>query len=384
MTNIKLLNDTNRRDFLTHSAGFAAGFAWRPSRKLQRDDETLIIRNDRPLNAETPVHLLNSEFTDSWLFFVRNHFGPPAVELRPWSVGISGLVTRPRSYSIEDLNARPLVKRTAVLQCAGNGRAFFEPAVGGVQWEYGAVGNAFWGGVRLRDLLEAAGVAAEAKHVHILGGDPPPHPKTPAFLRSIPIERAMDPSTMLATEMNGERLPVLHGGPIRLVVPGWTGNHWIKWVRAIVASTEEAPGFYQRTGYRMPKAPVPPGADVPPDDLVPVTTMNVKSLITAPRAGSSVDAGALFIQGVAWSGGRPIERVEISIDDGAWADVVLYSSLGPYGWNRWHYRWPAVPGKHRIRARATEKGGETQPERTPWNKSGYLWNGYHEVAFTVT
>src|SRR5207237_603247 len=143
-----------------------------------------------------------------------------------------------------------------------------------------------WSGVRLTDLLDKVGVGPEARHVHLLGADAPPSPKTPAFLRSIPLERALDPGTLLATHMNGEPLPVLHGGPIRLVVPGWTGNHWIKWLRGITVSRDEAPGFYMQTGYRIPRVPAPPDAVLKPGDLVPVTTLNVKSLITQPGAGS--------------------------------------------------------------------------------------------------
>ena len=159
-----------------------------------------------------------------------------------------------------------------------------------------------WSGVRLVDVLKKAGLKVDAAHVQLLGADAPPNPKTPAFFRSIPLARALDPSTILATSMNGEALPLLHGGPIRLVVPTWAGNHWIKWLRKVTVARDEAPGFYMQTGYKIPKVPTPPGVDLKPSDVKSVTTLNVKSLIARPIEGAIMKAGPVEIRGVAWTG----------------------------------------------------------------------------------
>ena len=238
----------------------------------------------------------------------------------------------------------------AVLQCAGNGRANFRPRLPGVLWDRGAVGNAEWKGVRLADLLKRAKLREGAAHVHLLGADAPPTPKTPAFLRSIPIAKALDPDTIVAYAMNDEALPMLHGGPVRLVVPGWTGNHWMKWLRAITVSTEEAPGFYQQTGYKMPKTPAPPDAVLKPSDLVSVTTMNVKSLITSPAEGQRVKAGRSEIRGVAWTGNGQVVKVEVSTDNGrTWQLAEFIGRPTRYGWRPWRIDWLASePGAKAI------------------------------------
>jgi DMSO/TMAO reductase YedYZ molybdopterin-dependent catalytic subunit len=270
----------------------------------------------------------------------------------------------------------------AVLQCAGNGRAFFRPTIPGVGWERGAVGNALWGGVRLRDLLEVCGVRDGSRHVHLLGADGPPAPRTPAYLRSIPLERARDPKTLVATHMNGEPLPLLHGGPLRLVVPGWTGNHWIKWLRRIVVAPDEAPGFYQQTAYRMPRTPAPPGAVLDPKELLPVTWLNVKSLIARPAPGARLRPGRVEVVGVAWTGQGVVEGVEVGID-GGWRPAEFTSGPLEGTWRTWRYVWSAEPGRHVLAARAWDSLGQSQPETTPWNRSGYLWNSIERVACEV-
>ncbi len=229
---------------------------------LQADEPSvrgLIVRCPRPLDAESAVEVFDRFLTPNDLFFVRSHFGAPAVGLAPWRLDVNGEVNTPLSFGLDQLKDLEHVTLPAVLQCAGNGRAFFDPKIPGVSWERGAVGNAEWTGVRLADLLRRAGMSKEARHVHLMGADAPPSPKTPAYYRSIPIEKALDPSTLIAYAMNGEPLPVLHGGPLRLIVPTWTGNHWLKWVRRITVSPDEAPGFYMQTAYHLPKEPAPRG-----------------------------------------------------------------------------------------------------------------------------
>jgi DMSO/TMAO reductase YedYZ molybdopterin-dependent catalytic subunit len=359
-----------------------AGSKLAPGATFQKADPDLIVRSSRPLDAETPVEVFDRFLTPNRLFFVRSHFGPPAVGLSPWTLEVDGLVEKPLAFSLDDLKGLETVTVPAVLQCAGNGRGFFAPIIPGVGWEKGAVGNAEWSGVRLVDVLNRSGIKPEAAHVQLHGADTPPNPKTPAYFRSIPLTRALDPSTILATSMNGEPLPLLHGGPIRLVVPTWAGNHWIKWLRKITVAKEEAPGFYMQTGYKMPKVPTPPGVDLKPDQLKSVTTLNVKSLIARPLEGSTLKAGPVEVKGVAWTGEGFVEKVEISTGAG-WSLATLQGKPAPGTWREWTYTWQAQPGRQTIQARATDSQGEIQPETTPWNRSGYLWNAIDKVTCEV-
>ena len=217
--------------------------------------------------------------------------------------------------------------------------------------------------------------------MHFLGGDAPPSPKTPAFVRSIPLDRACDPATILALRMNGEPLPALHGGPARLIVPGWAANNWFKWVRKIVVAREEAPGFYMKTGYRMPRTPVPPGAAPAAVPLDPVTWMNVKSLITRPGRGGVLPAERVEVRGIAWTGQGHVTRVDVRIGPGdRWQAATLLGDAEPGAWR------PMAAGMGAggartvlIAARATDSMGQVQPETPAWNRSGYLWNGFDVV-----
>jgi sulfite oxidase len=376
-----------RRDLLKSAAvsAFALGGAggWPAGVRAVAGEPDLIVRSRRPLDAETPVEVFEHWRTPSRLFFVRSHFGAPAVGLFPWKMEVGGEVGKDLVLTLDDLKGFERVTLPAVLQCSGNGRAFFKPTIPGVAWERGAVGNAEWGGVRLKDVLERAGIKDGAAHVHLLGADGPPNPKTPAFTRSLPLARALDPSTLLATTMNGDPLPVLHGGPLRLVVPGWAGNHWLKWLRRVEVARIEAPGFYMQTGYRIPKVPVPPGSDPRPADLVPVTTLNVKSLIARPNGDSKLPPGRHEVRGVAWTGDGLVKTVEVSIDGGDWRPATLEGPEHADSWRLWRLAWDARPGRHELRSRATDSRGQTQPETSPWNKSGYLWNGIDRVTCQV-
>jgi sulfite oxidase len=391
MSGLSASRELSRRSWLRSTAGgvIATGLgplvASTPVFGVDEPRETgLIVRNRRPLDLETPVTALGREFTSNDAFFVRSHFGPPAVGLAPWTIALGGLVDRPLVLSLADLKRFEPASVIAVLQCSGNGRAYFRPRIPGVGWERGAVGNAEWAGVRLADVMARAGLKSGSAHVHFLGADGPPSPKTPLFLRSIPLDKALHPQTLLATTMNGEPVPTLHGGPVRLVVPGWAGNHWLKWVRSITIAAEEAPGFYMQTGYRLPKTPAPPDAVLKPSDLVPVTTLNVKSLITWPASGSKLSAGRHEVRGVAWTGEGVVTRVEVSTrTDGQWRAATLLGEARPWSWRPWRIEWEASRGTTTVSARATDSLGATQPESTPWNKSGYLWNGIDRVACEV-
>jgi sulfite oxidase len=350
--------------------------------------DELLRQEGSPQNLATPTGLFDRLITPTPSFFVRSHFGPPA--LKPdRRVSIEGLVTSKLSFSAAELKKSfPEVTVTAVLQCAGNGRAFHVPRVPGLQWEHGAAGQATFTGVRLRDVLAKAGLGHElmkGTYVHVLGADAPPKPQTPAFLRSIPIERALDPTTLIAYRMNGEDLTLAHGAPLRLVVPGWAGDHWVKWLVKLSVQKEEAKGFFMDTAYRMPIEKVEPGAAVPPEKMRPATTFPIKSVIGSPAAGSRAPKGKQKVVGIAFSGDAPIAKVEISLDDGkTWRPAKLDGEAGVGRWVVFTYEFDRnEPGPVRAFARATDRKGNVQPERAAWNPSGYFWNAWHGVSWEV-
>jgi DMSO/TMAO reductase YedYZ molybdopterin-dependent catalytic subunit/cytochrome c2 len=231
-----------------------------------------------------------------------------------------------------------------------------------------------WTGVRLADVLKKAEIDPGVAHIRLAGADAPQMPTVPAFLRSIPLDRALDPNTLLAYRMNGEPLSLAHGAPIRLIVPGWSGNHWVKWLTDIRAQKEEAEGYYMRTAYRMPKNPVPPGTTVPPEETIPVTFFPVKSLIGRPADGAKVKVGPQEVVGVALSGDAPITKVEVSTDGGAtWAEAKLEGDAAPGVWQVFRHKFTAKsPGTFQAVARATDARGSAQPENAVWNPSGFL------------
>ena len=371
-----------RREMI--QASLAAAAVAGLSRPLRAGDEPpagFAVRKVDPLNAEPSVDGLNSYVTPVEGFFIRSHHPRPA-PAPDAPVAIGGMVDRPTRYSPGELRAMPWVTLPAVLQCSGNSRFRFDPPPSGVAWHLAAVGNAEWTGVPLKAILGLAGIQKGAKHVHFRGRDEPPEAGGAPFLRSLPIARAMDPSTLLTFGMNGQDLPPMHGGPIRLAVPGWVGNHWMKWLREVTVSDEEAPGSFQRVDYRLPTTPKPPGAEVPPEETVPVTTLNVKSLITSPADEARVDAGKVTIEGAAWTGTGRVAKVEVSLDGGEWQEAELFGPDHLAAWRRWRIALDAKPGAHRARARATDTTGAVQPDATPWNKGGYLWNGIEAVRFT--
>jgi hypothetical protein len=246
------------------------------------------------------------------------------------------------------------------------------------------MGQAAWTGVRLADLLEKAGIPPGSAHVHIEGYDQPPEPTVPRFVRSVPLARALDPTTLVAYRMNGVPLTLAHGAPLRLVVPGWAGDHWMKWLRAVRVRTEEAQGFYMQTAYRMPTGPVEPGSAVPPEDMRPLTLFPVKSVIARPTEGARLPAGRSEVVGVAFSGGAAIERVEVSLDGGVrWAAAALEGDPGPGRWQVFRLPFDASPGPWRAVARAFDATGNAQPQEPSWNPSGYFWNAWHSVSFAV-
>jgi sulfite oxidase len=375
----------DRRRFLAlaGAAALAPGTLLAAGETVPASRRRMIQMNGYALDAETPLDALTTYLTPNDLFFVRHHWIPQYPSLKSWSLTVDGEVEKPLRLTRDDLRRMPRATVTCVLQCAGNGRGLYAPKVPGVQWKYGAVGNARWTGVRVKDLLDRAGLKETARHLHSFGSDKPPV-NTPAFHRSIELEKILADG-IVADEMNGAPLPDLHGGPARLVVPGWAGDHWIKWLESLSPQPEAQKGFYMETAYRYPKTPGAPGVVIPAAEMRPVTELFVKSNITeAPPSGR---AGVpVTVRGFAFSGAPDVAKVEVTDDDGAtWTTAELDSQHDPFAWRLWSVRWtPSVPGPHVLRVRATDSRGAVQPKEAVWNPSGYLHNGWHSAAVEVT
>lgn len=385
----------SRRTCFQRIAFLLGGLAlWRRVQPAQAEPAGVVetgpqtVRVMRPYDAETPVREFASYLTPNHRFFVRSHFGPPEAALiaeADWRLRVGGLIEHPLELTLKDLKQFERITITAVVQCSGNGRAFHRPKVPGVQWERGAVGNAQWTGVRLRDLLAKAGVRPAAKHVQLQGADRPVVASVPLFTRSIPLEKAVHPDTILAYEMNGRPLPLLHGAPLRVITPGWMADSCIKWLTEITVQADEAKGYYMQTAYRVPVTAIQPNSGLPGTSMVPVEAMVVKSLIASPGNGDEVGRGPVTVQGVAWSGESAITTVELSFDEGrTWEQARLVGEDEPYAWRQWQFLWkPKAAGSASILCRATDSAGQVQPQTTAWNPSGFLWNGWDRVTVTV-
>src|SRR5579871_203924 len=299
---------TRRSLLAATAAGVFAG------RNRAADMARMIVHSSRPQDLEMPLDGFNEWITPVERFFVRCHtFTPEPPNVNDWRLKVDGLVNQPLSLTIADLKKLPRVELVAVLECAGNGRSFYQPHVAGTQWDFGSVGNARWAGVRFRDVLEKASLKDSAQHLLLDGADVPLG-KMPDFQRTVAVKKALDPDTLLAYEMNGEPLPVEHGAPLRLIVPGWAGDSWVKWLQHIEVLDHEFDGFWMKTAYRHPTRSVAPGTAVDPAEMTPVTDLNIKSVIATPDRWAK--PGAVRIQGVAWSNTSPVSKVDISTDGG--------------------------------------------------------------------
>ena len=384
----------SRRDFLKRVSGAAAAAgAISPLLIWGTDDASvqlpgeagMIVRSIRFLDLETPPEFLTSFITPVPHFFVRNHMHEPSI-LDPdsWRLTISGEVEKPLTLSLADLTKLQKHTVTNTLECAGNGRAFQQPHVPGIQWQKGAVGTARFSGPRLHDLLQRAGLKPTGKHVMFHGLDEVPG-KVPPFIRSIPIEKATDTDTLIATHMNDAALSKHHGFPARSLVPGWIGAASCKWLSEIKVLDKEFDGNFMKPGYRFPNQPGKPGDPVNPDDTHVVTALTVKSIIAAPANGSTLKSRSIHLEGVAWAGEADIARVEISDDSGAtWKPAQLGHQREKYAWRLWSYTWKAPrAGDYTFLARATDTQGRTQPQTAVWNPSGYLYNAIDQVRIHV-
>ncbi|HTJ25842.1 MAG TPA: sulfite oxidase [Candidatus Limnocylindria bacterium] len=380
------------RSRLLAALGGALGAAALPLSARAASAPLMDVIVERPYDWGTPLAELDGLdglYTSNRAFFIRSHMGPPpSIDRAAWRLTIDGMVERPLQLSLDDLRKMEHVDVPAVLQCSGNGRFFYGTAFptashpAGAQWQYGGVGHARWTGVRMRDLLHRAGVKSGARYSNNYGLDNPLLPTTPKFIRGLELEKLLDPGSILAYEMNGEPLPYYHGFPVRLIVPGWAGDHWVKWITHMTIADAITTDFWTSAGYRYPNKLGTPGKGVKPTDEHPVTTLNVKSLILSPLDGARPRAGtATVVRGVAWSGdGAVVRRVEVSVDGGrSWRDADLGESPGRFGWRTFSHRWTPQAGTATIMARATDDRGAVQPRVSPWNPGGYLWNAIQSV-----
>jgi sulfite oxidase len=332
----------------------------------------LVIRNHRPLDAEAPLSALRSFLTPNEHFFVRSHFGPPTSFPAKWTLSIDGAVRRPVTFTLDQIRQLGSTTQPITTECAGNGRGRFRlPRTAGVQWEYGAVSTAEWTGVPLALLLDRAGLTPEARHLWMEGADHALLPSVPKLLRSIPVELALS-DAFLAWEMNREPIPLLHGGPLRLLTPGWFGMASTKWLAQIHARPIVSDNFFMATGYRFA-------------DGTGVERLRVKSLITAPLAGARIPAGKIKLTGQGWSGlgSGGIRSVELSLDEGqSWNATRLIGKEYPYAWRGWEADLDlGAPGPKQLLTRATDRSGAMQPRTAEPNPGGFGNNSMSEVRF---
>lgn len=302
-------------------------------------------------------------------FFVRSNGPVPEVDAARWRLAVGGHVERPLSLSLADLRSMPRRRYTAVLECAGNGRSFFERPAEGTPWRYDAAGNAEWAGVPLAAVLERAGVKPGAVDVVAQGAD------LPDMRRGLPLAVARDPDTLLVLEMNGEPLTLAHGAPLRLLVPGWAGIASTKWLVGLEVLDRGFAGFWNADNYVHWSETGEP--------LRPVQEMPPRAVISTPASGASIAPGPTRIAGYAWSGYGAIRAVEVSADGGRTWEAAALVGAGRRSWVRWTCEWAATPGPATLLARATDERGLSQPLVAPWNRKGYQQNGIQRVCVAV-
>jgi DMSO/TMAO reductase YedYZ molybdopterin-dependent catalytic subunit len=338
-------------------------------RRLGKDDRLVPYGG---ANFGMPLDLIepaNGRTVPNDRFFVRSNGPVPVVDPKSWRLDVSGLVERPLSLSLGDLSGLGSTQVEAFLECAGNGRTRFEPLPPGTPWRNDAVGNAVWEGVPLARVLDLAGVKPGTVDVVTQGAD------FPEMCRGMPLGVACDPGVMLVWAMNGEPLPIAHGGPVRLLVSGWAGIASTKWLAGIEAIDRAFDGFWNTDNYVI--------WDERGDPLRPVAEMPPKSVIVTPADGGTISSGPVRIAGWAWSGFGPIQTVEVSTDAGHWWQPANLHPGERRGWRRWDLVWDALPGRHHLQVRATDERRLRQPVVAPWNAKGYLMNAIQEILVEV-
>lgn len=345
------------------------------------EKDSMLLLTDRPPNLETPLKYFLLDYTPNNVFFVRWHLAglPSKIDIDTFRLRVNGNVQHELALSMNDLKTKfTPYTITALCQCAGNSRSFFDPRVPGGQWKNGAMGNAKWTGVKLKDIIAMAGAKHGSKEVAFNGLDVPPMQGTPDFVKSLRYEHTIDGEVMVAYEMNGEPLPLLNGYPLKLVVPGWYATYWVGMLSDIAVATDTVKSFWMQKAYLIPKDSV--NGNERPDSLAknmqPIARMDVRSLFVSPEPDSTITIGkTTHIQGLAFDGGDGIAKVEVSEDSGkTWLPARLDADLGKYSWRRWHHDFtPKQKGNYTLLVKATNAKGQTQPAHQ-WNRSGYMRN----------
>jgi DMSO/TMAO reductase YedYZ molybdopterin-dependent catalytic subunit len=354
--------------------------------------QKLIRLSDRPPNYETPIEAFRTAITPNDQFFVRYHLAniPSMAELGKWSLAVGGdAAQRQMTLGFDEL-AKSFTQHevSAVCQCSGNRRGLSQPHVAGVEWGYGAMGNALWRGPRLKDVLTKAGIKPGAVEVWLDGADTAPLPTTPDFMKSLPMDKALTDDVIIATSMNGQKLPHLNGYPARVVVPGWTATYWMKHVTNIQISTKPLDSFWVQKSYRVPAGMFPVDQPFPTQDnqtTWPITDIVVNSVIASPIEGTRLRAAGFAIEGVAWDRGHGIKQVEVSLDGGkTWRQASLGTDLGRFAFRSFSLQTgKLLAGNYVLASRATNNAGETQVDKLKFNPAGYHNNVPQQLAVTV-
>lgn len=407
---IRLPSDQGRRSFLKQSLAAAIGTSAlgrllaadgdvielpfeNGTRKLVTFPEKrpLILLTHRPPQLETPFSVFNEGiYTPNDAFYVRYHLAgiPISVDTDTFRLSIKGTVKTPLSLSIDDLKTQfEQVDVSAVAQCSGNSRGFSKPRVGGGQLGHGAMGNARWQGVRLKDVLEKAGLSPDTKQISFDGLDTALIPETPDYVKALDAEQVMAGEVLLAHTMNGEPLPMLNGYPLRVIVPGYYATYWVKHVHEITALADPYEGFWVKTAYRIPDTVsgcIEPGTK--PNSTIPINQLKIRSFITSHLDGAQVAANqAASVRGIAFDGGEGIREVQFSSDGGqTWRSAELGEDLGKYSFREWKINHtPSERGAAVWMSRAINRIGQTQPMEALWNPAGYLRNVVEPVHLSV-
>lgn len=406
MNGIKYLDRPSRRDFVARLA--ATGTALASAKVLAQEAAkapaepagtlpnsavmaekfpAMRPHSERPLTASVTAEFQHFPATPNDRMFVRNNLLTPDIDSAAHRLTVKGLVQKEVTFTVEELRKRfPVVRTQAMLECAGSGRTGFVPRPSGTPWPVtGGMGCPVWNGVRLSDVLRAAGVTSNAAHVAGQGGDFGVIATVAPVIRSIPLAKAMEAHTLVVFGMNDGPLPKIHGHPLRLLVPGWAGSASTKWLHTLTVLDAPFKGTYMDTSYRIPRVAVKPGEKMPPDALV-TEAWPVKSMITYPAPDAVFKVGKpVAVQGRAWVGEGAIAAVDVSFDEGvSWQPATLAKAGDKYAWRSFSADYqPARPGYVTALARAIDDQGRMQPIVATWNPLGYFWNGIHRVGFLI-
>jgi len=369
---------------------FASGPQERPVTHDFPQKGPMILQRSRPPLLETPMEVFDrGVFTPNDQFYVRWHWAviPTSVDADAFRLAVRGHVNQVLSLSLGDLLKMPRVELAAVNQCSGNSRGFFSPRVPGAQWAHGAMGNARWAGVRLKDVLDRAGIKSDAMQVRFSGLDEPVVPEAPDFRKSLDIDHARDGEVMIAFAMNGEQLPLLNGFPLRLIVPGWYSTYWVKMLSDIEVLDRADDNYWMATAYTIPDTP---HANITPGQtgvkMVPISRMVPRSFFTNVAEGASLPAGAsAAIRGIAFGGDNGVAKVELSMDGGqTWQLATLGEDHGKYSFRRWQVNISQLAkGHHSLMVRCTTLSGDVQPATPNWNNSGFMLNTVETAHVTA-